>query len=208
MALVDGTNCGFVKVKPTADPDGTVIPQDSRTRAGKFTAPANGVVTEIGWWCDTASEDGNFEVGFYADNGNGAISLPAELLSGESRTNAKGTTSGWKTSAVNIPITAGTIYWVAVQLDNLVTTTNTDSSAGAGRRTARTSQTTLADPFGTPSATNDELIAFYALYTPATRINIGDVWKDVSAIKINIGDVWKDVTSMKINIGDSWKTIF
>ncbi len=40
------------------------------------------------------------------------------------------------------------------------------------------------------------------------QINIGDVWKDVSAIQINIGDVWKDVTKAQINIGDVWKTIF
>jgi len=40
------------------------------------------------------------------------------------------------------------------------------------------------------------------------QINIGDVWKVVSAIKINIGDVWKDVVSVKQNIGDSWKTVY
>jgi hypothetical protein len=40
------------------------------------------------------------------------------------------------------------------------------------------------------------------------KINIGDAWKDVSAIKINIGDTWKTVSSMKINIGDAWKTLF
>lgn len=39
------------------------------------------------------------------------------------------------------------------------------------------------------------------------KINIGDVWKDVTALKINIGDVWKEVDSQKINIGDVWKTI-
>jgi len=45
-------------------------------------------------------------------------------------------------------------------------------------------------------------------YTAGMKINIGDVWKDISAIKINIGDVWKDVAGMKINIGDVWKTVF
>lgn len=41
-----------------------------------------------------------------------------------------------------------------------------------------------------------------------TQINIGDAWKEVSAIKINIGDTWKEVAGMQINIGDTWKTIF
>lgn len=41
-----------------------------------------------------------------------------------------------------------------------------------------------------------------------TKINIGDVFKDVDEIKINIGDSWKTVTKIQINIGDVWKTIF
>lgn len=40
------------------------------------------------------------------------------------------------------------------------------------------------------------------------KINIGDVWKDVSEIKINIGDSWKVVTEVWINIGDVWKRVF
>lgn len=40
------------------------------------------------------------------------------------------------------------------------------------------------------------------------KINIGDSWKDITAIKINIGDTWKNVTKIQINIGDVWKTIF
>lgn len=40
------------------------------------------------------------------------------------------------------------------------------------------------------------------------KINISDVFKDVSEIKINIGDVWKAVTKIQINIGDAWKTVF
>ena len=40
------------------------------------------------------------------------------------------------------------------------------------------------------------------------QINIGDTWKEVTAIKINIGDVWKSVTGAWINISDTWKKIF
>lgn len=41
-----------------------------------------------------------------------------------------------------------------------------------------------------------------------TKVNISDVFKDISEIKVNIGDVWKDVTKIQINIGDVWKTVF
>lgn len=40
------------------------------------------------------------------------------------------------------------------------------------------------------------------------KVNISDVFKDISEIKVNIGDVWKDVTKIQINIGDAWKTVF
>ena len=40
------------------------------------------------------------------------------------------------------------------------------------------------------------------------KINIGDVFKDVSKIKINIGDTFKDVIEIKQNIGDVWKDVF
>ena len=40
------------------------------------------------------------------------------------------------------------------------------------------------------------------------KINIGDVWKDVSAMKVNIGDSWKTVSGGWINIGDSWKKFY
>lgn len=41
-----------------------------------------------------------------------------------------------------------------------------------------------------------------------TQVNIGDAWKDISAVQINIGDSWKAVAGMQVNIGDAWKTIF
>jgi hypothetical protein len=40
------------------------------------------------------------------------------------------------------------------------------------------------------------------------KVNIGDVFKDVSEIKTNIGDAWKAVTKVQVNIGDVWKTVF
>jgi hypothetical protein len=40
----------------------------------------------------------------------------------------------------------------------------------------------------------------------AGQINIGDTWKNISAMNINIGDTWKSVAAAQVNIGDSWKT--
>lgn len=80
-----------------------------------------------------------------------------------------------------------------------------------------TSYTTLRDenPWtktATVSSYND-YYSIYATYTASAtgtncKINIGDTFKDITAIKLNIGDTWKTVTAMKINIGDVWKTVF
>lgn len=40
------------------------------------------------------------------------------------------------------------------------------------------------------------------------QMNIGDTWKEVSAMQINIGDTWKEVAGAQVNIGDTWKEIF
>lgn len=53
-----------------------------------------------------------------------------------------------------------------------------------------------------------QIKVYYTVPSTNMKINIGDVWKDVSEIKINVGDVWKTVTEVWINIGDVWKKIF
>lgn len=72
-------------------------------------------------------------------------------------------------------------------------------------------QTSWQDP-ADPIEVGPYRISIYATYTAASgtnmKVNISDVWKDVSEVKINIGDTWKTVNSVKINIGDTWKTIF
>jgi len=40
------------------------------------------------------------------------------------------------------------------------------------------------------------------------KVNIGDDWKEATAMKINIGDDWKEVITVKQNIGGIWKTVF
>ena len=41
-----------------------------------------------------------------------------------------------------------------------------------------------------------------------TKVNVGDVWKPISAMKVNVGDVWKDMSVLKVNVGDVWKFAF
>lgn len=41
-----------------------------------------------------------------------------------------------------------------------------------------------------------------------TQINIGDTFKEISAMQLNIGDSWKAVDAIKINVGDTWKDVF
>ena len=51
MALTLGTNCGFVTVAPTANPNGNQTQTvDNLAWAHAHTAPATGTVTEVGWW--------------------------------------------------------------------------------------------------------------------------------------------------------------
>ncbi len=215
MALVIGTNCGFVTEAPAADPDGQIdFAIDTRMGATKDTTPAvPTTITEIGWWCDTATEETNFEVGIYSDGGGDD---PVNLLH-VSRTNAKGTTAGWKrVTGLNFELTAETIYWIAVQVDDTTTASNSQYANTGGPGFAYdTSETTLKTPWTSTSGDVDGKFAVYAVWEggepPAgtnMQVNIGDVWKEVPAVQINIGDSWKAVAGMQINIGDVWKTIF
>ena len=172
-ALVEGTNCGFVTVAPTTDPGGVNLGNaDDASRSGKFVAPANGTITEIGWYCENATEEANFEVGLYSDDGGGATSLPENLAAGSDTTNAKGTDAGWKvTTGLSIPIVSGTTYWIATQLDATATDTIHNGQSGSGRRSTDTTNTTaLGATWGATGATTDNRFGIYAKYTPTRRI--------------------------------------
>ena len=171
-ALVEGTNCGFVLVAPTDDPIGAgVTLMDGRSAVGKFVAPSGATaITEIGWWCNTASEAANFEIGLYDHDD---VNNEPENRLVANQTNAKGTTAGWKKATLNYNITAGTSYWIAAQLDNVATTTNIDVEVTAGaRRNYLTGATTLPNPWGTSSGTAGDLIAIYAVYTTGAERRI------------------------------------
>jgi len=167
MSLVLGTNCGFVTVAPTEDPGGAAIMVvDSRASALYHTSPATAVkIVEIGWWCDNATEEANYEVGIYTDAGN---SEPEILLVGASIVNAKGTGAGWKkVTGLNITISPETNYWIAIQVDNTDTQTNTDREYSGGADAYLSGQTELPADWGDSTATGNDLRAYYAVWEGA-----------------------------------------
>lgn len=167
MALVLGTNCGFVTVAPTADPSGSDLQIDERARAMKVIPEKNCSVSEIGWYCDNATEAANFEVAIYSHNSTN--DEPQNLIA-SSIVNAKGTDAGWKTASIEADLNAGETYWIAVQLDNTATTTNINRTSDAGERYSYyLSATELTDPWSSSTEIDDYVLAIYALYTENTN---------------------------------------
>ena len=214
MALVLGTNCGFVTTAPTADPTGQAqYTIDNSGRAVKVVTTDAITITEIGWYCPVATEESNYEVGIYSDKST--PSVPETLLE-VSRTNAKGTDAGWKVvTGLNWALAASTSYWLAVQVDNTATTTTIDNQQNLSDSyiiSQDTSLSTLPDTWVAASAYTKELLAIYAFYeAPAgtnMQVNIDDTMKDVSDDIVNIDDAWKTINSAIVNVDDNWKTIF
>lgn len=166
MALVLGTNCGFVTEAPTSDPGEATDTADDRAYSLKHTAPPGAIkVIEIGWYCDNATQAANTQVGIYSHN---VGDDEPEALLGTSGDFAKGTTAGWKVkTGLNIEITAGTIYWIALQLDNTATTTYVPylSWLPPARIARKNAQTSLPSPWGASDWTRTNgVIAIYAVY--------------------------------------------
>ena len=219
MAIVLGTNAGFVSVAPSTDPDGSSAVIDYQAHTMLDTSPATATkITEVGWYCSNATQAANFEVGLYDDDG---ATLPGEAGTRlqVNTTNAKGTGLGWKScTGLNWSISSSTDYWIAIQCDDTATSTGDDyASSGGSGADMIFSQSSLPDPFGGGGLIfSSGMFALYALweagespYDDGTGINIGDDWKtvDVTAMQINIGDAWKAVEGLQVNIGDDWKTI-
>jgi hypothetical protein len=192
MALVKGTNCGFVTVAPTVDPAGTASQViDTVSRAFRDTAPAGAIkITEIGWYCVGASEETNFEVGLYSDDSGSGVPLNRLFVD---TTNAKGTGLGWKTVTVDWEITSGTVYWLGVQVDNTANPTVIDRTASGGdAQSFMLTQTSLANPW-LSGGVQAYLYAIYAVYELAAATVVlymeGD---NNSRVTINVpSSVWQ-----------------
>ncbi len=174
MAVVLGTNAGFVTVSPTVDPAGsaTTVATTVQARANvlKDTAPTGSVrITEMGWWCLTANNDANYEVGLYASDG---VVVPGEAGTRlqVSATNAKGTIAGWKkVTGLNWMITPGVIYWLGLQNDTSNTNTQSNGESSGGPGLDETVNTTLPNPYGGGAiSTPAGILCVYALIEVAS----------------------------------------
>jgi hypothetical protein len=214
MAVVLGTNSGFCEVSPVDDPAGSLNVMDNRARVIKDTSPATAVrITEIGWWCDTASEEGNFEVALYED----VTGAPDNIISVD-RTNAKGTDAGWKKVAVNWSISGSTAYWLGIQLDNVATATNANFTnlAGNGAWKTTTTTTTLPDPWTDFAEGSTAAFEIYVVWDtgppPATGtkqwLNIDDSWRQLSEAWVNVDDSWRKVKEAWVNVDDVWRKLY
>jgi len=152
MALTVGTNCGFITVSPTDDPAGMTWQLDTVTGATRDVVPAGkNAITEVGWYCDNATQEANFEIGLYSHDSDN--NKPDTLLF-STTTNAKGTGAGWKKVEVSWSVTPEETYWIVVQLDDTATTTNTNlAGSNAAYWYANISPTsTLPSPWGAGNA--------------------------------------------------------
>lgn len=164
MALVLGTNCGFVSSAPSADPAAANGVMDNAARALKHTSPAGtNRITAIGIWIDNATEAGNIQFGLYSDAAAGEPEAQVQVTGDI----AKGTSGGlWVSTAVDWELTASTAYWLAAALTDTATGTNTNlnNADGAGNA-AKTTTPTLPADWGTSSVTDaDGMVAIYAVY--------------------------------------------
>ncbi|MHA1308976.1 MAG: hypothetical protein ACTSQN_17020, partial [Candidatus Heimdallarchaeota archaeon] len=162
MALVVGTNCGLCTSAPSADPSGSNYTIDNYGRCVRIVVGATPItITEIGWYCDNATEEANFEVGLYDDDSD----VPGNLLQSE-KTNAKGTTSGWKKkTGLSWGLDASTTYWLAVQCDNTATTTSINYGSIAGQRYSyNNSMATLPATWSATGTSDNTMMAIYGVY--------------------------------------------
>jgi len=173
MALVLGTNCGFVSSAPLADPGGSDWEFDRRATSFKTVSPATATkVTEIGVWIDNATEEANLDFAIYTHNVGD--DNPEAIVTGKINI-AKGTTAGWKKQSCNITISPETTYWIATQLDNVLTVTNLNLGDDVGSKfDYKLIQTELTDPWGVSGGTyGDKLFGVYAVWEAVAVGNAG-----------------------------------
>ena len=159
MAIVLGTDAGFVTVAPTRDLSGeTSSTQDGHARCTKHTCPAAvDKITEIGWHFDKGPVGQNYEVGLYSHDVGGDT---ADALLYSDTTNTVG--GGWNVvSGLSWAVTPTTVYWIAVQVDGVGGSTEINYDATGGRTGLNTYEASLPDPFSSV-VDNANILAIYA----------------------------------------------
>lgn len=175
------------------------------------TPASSGTVTGMSLVCKKAKSDGKSKCCIYKNSDKSFIGQTVE---------ATITNTSKHTEAINISGTPaidastayvmgfnglnGYSYYYDTATENINNTSSTYSDSNYNF------PSTL--PTGSVIKTGAQM-SIWATYTAGgggtnMKINIGDVFKDVTELKINIGDTWKAVTQVKINIGDVWKTVF
>jgi len=162
MAIIKGTNAGFVTAAPSGDPAASATVLENIAWGLKDTCPADvDIITQVGWYCSLDSGEVDYEVGLYShDSGNNE---PDALLSSSTgHTKANGAT-GWQiVSGLSWSVTPGTIYWIGLQVDNILGSTATDYANGQTKYARKLAASSLPDPFNAFD-TADKILSVYAL---------------------------------------------
>jgi hypothetical protein len=162
MAVVLGTNAGFVTEAPATDPTGLNNDIDQSARATKHTCPADvTTISEIGFWVDNTHTAHSYDVGLYSHD-SGSDTADALLFSSTGHTTTG--SAEWNTvSGLDWEVTPGTVYWIAVLLGSAGgTDPEGDYAATGGRTGIRTGVGELPNPFST-QGDGENIRAFYAL---------------------------------------------
>jgi hypothetical protein len=178
MALVKGTNCGFVSAAPSADPNETGSVLDAYQVALKDTAPAGtNHVTAIGFYQSSATNGAAaYTAGIYSHDA--VNTRPNTLLAAQSSgQSTAATTVGWYAyTGLTIDIVDATTYWVGIGMENVAGQNNVDTVASAGDQynydNVGGAPGYLQDPWdGGAAAHFHSLAAIYALYASAVTGN-------------------------------------
>jgi hypothetical protein len=160
MALVLGTNSGFVTAAPSADPNETGTTIDGSSVVTKHTTPAGAEkITSIGWYRAAGTNTANWEIALYSDVAGVATT---RLFVDATNSTAS---AGWVTTAVDWAVSPNTAYWLALQMDAHTGSSSVDTAASGGAGyDVLTSQTTLNNPYGGGLVADaDGMAAIYAL---------------------------------------------
>lgn len=171
MAVVRGTNCGFVTAQPTADPDGTATNLDNISLAVKDSLAAGSyTISELGWYQSRAGNNSvcAYEMGIYshdAVNGRPNALIEAATTGQSVVANDTGSWQRYTDLSISIEPAETTTYWVALSLADVATQPAVDVSTGSGDELDYKSSTpTLPSSWGASSGGNTSAHAIYALY--------------------------------------------
>lgn len=177
---------------------------------GKYTLSADGSVTSMTAFYQTVSSGKKAKCAIYTSSGASFTRLGVTEEITNPAVDGVGQTFNFGTP---VALTAAD-YLLASWADGATVNLRADSSGGNIEYTNNYVYSSgYPNPFAHEFSASYK-VSIYATYTAGggggtnMKVNIGDVWKDVSSAKINIGDTWKDVIHAKISIGDVWKDIF